>query len=277
MPLENYDCEILAGDNRLPMIVCIHGYCQGAGETWTATIQAMREQGVRNTILLIDRVHGEYCGRMSLEDQLQELRNYVQRLCEHNTIGSRVIWLGHSLGGLLAQDLAATFTSRTAGVIAIAPAPLNGWWVLSSWRFWLYGGLLALPATLYSIWTGRGVRFSRPTVRGLFMAEYGDRVELERFYYFQRPDSAWMFLNFLLWYWAPADTIRRLRLLAEEVRCAVIGCTDDNIIPALSLRHMAYITKSSLQVVPAPHCWWLDKYSVPLMASVIQQKLEQMR
>lgn len=263
----------LSGTNSaLPVIVLIHGYCQTGAETWHDTIEALRRLRVQNQIVLIERVPGDRAGRQTIAEQMQAMRDYMQNMFNTVLQGRQVIWVGHSFGGAIADDLAETFPRATRGVITLAQTSTSGFWILFHLGFWLHGGIISLPAVLKSIATGRSVRFPRGMARGLFAGGYCSESRFAEFYAQQRPDSAWLFVQFLFTYWLTATTLRRLRKLGKHDRKIIFGFRSDALISSWSLRWLAWRTNSRLLWVNAPHCWWLG-FTTQLLAEELAKEI----
>ncbi|EKD78857.1 MAG: hypothetical protein ACD_41C00245G0001, partial [uncultured bacterium] len=123
----------LPGDDTLPAIVCIHGYCQSGKETWAALVKRLR-QHVTNTIIIVERLptrHYPY-GRTPVQDQIDEMTEIAEALVQQSYVMpmQQIVWVSHSLGAMLARHLTRTYPRKTYGLVQIAPAPTCGWWIL---------------------------------------------------------------------------------------------------------------------------------------------------
>ena len=246
------------GDDSLPTLVLIPGYCQSGEETWGNTVYQLRQLGLNNPIVVINRYHGELAGRQTPNEQLEVLRHYISWLCTHVLVGRRLIWGGHSFGGYLADALSLLFPQQTEGVITINQVSTTGWWIFFCWSFWRHGGLISLPAVLWSLLTGRSVRFPEAMVTSLFTNVYSEPERLERFKRSQQPDSAWLFVQMLFFYWMPEQMLEHLMYLGRSGRKVIIHTSGDRLISRASLQWLAWRTETPLRVTTGPHCWWLD-------------------
>jgi len=273
----NYKTTFFPGNQKLPVIVFVHGYCQSGEETWHETIRLLRGAGVKNQLLVIERTFDGNAGRVTLGEQLSELRVYIARLMVVNTIKGRVVWIGHSLGGMMADDLAVTFPQQTLGVINLGTAPTAGAWVLFNPKFWWSGAVLGLPEVIRAIVTGKSVRFPAAMVRGLFAGGDCEEERFQKFLAKQQPDSGWFFLQVLLSYFLPPKHLQHLRMLGEGGKRFLIGFKEDAIISPLALRRMAWRTNSPLCWVDSAHCWWLKpsaSYELALKLKAALQLLQ---
>lgn len=270
MSFESYDYTLVAGDDYLPVLVFIHGYCQTGQETWGETIEGLRAAGITNTCLIIERKHGEHAGRLTLGEQVQNLRDFLHYLMqERQLLDRKVIWVGHSLGALLAQEMAATWRLLTAGLITLAPVPNTGWRIFCNWRFWWHGGFISLPNVIWSVLTGHSVHFPRQMIRGLFTGYNCPQERFERFMQVQRPDSAWIFIQCLLAYWISYYTADALRRIPRE-RKLVVGFRQDNLLSPGSIATLSRHTKTPMVMVDSTHCWWLSGGISAVVAHICQ-------
>ncbi len=94
-------------------------------------------------------------GKTSLIDYAQDLEEYIRDLDE------KPLLMGHSMGGLLAQILAARGLAK--GLILLTPSSPRGinaikistmksfWSVISKWGYWRKPNRLSFQATVYSL------------------------------------------------------------------------------------------------------------------------------
>lgn len=260
MSIDKFECVLSSdGDVNLPLMGFIRGYCQSGQETWSETVAALRRTGVQNQFLIIERKQGDRAGRVTVGAQLQEMRDYIHLLRERKIINRKVIWIGHSFGGAIADDLYCTYPRNTAGVIALAPAPTTtGWWIFINPSFWLRGGLISLPAVIWSVITGQSVRYPARMVRGLFAGKACPEKRFQAFLRTQQPDSAWLFPQVLFAYFLARSTILRLRPLGRVGRRLVIGFKQDALMLPAAQRWFAKRTTTKLVWANCSHCWWLS-------------------
>ena len=134
-----------------PPIVMIHGmYATGqVWERWQGFFQRAGFEVYTPTLRLHDvdpkGPPPEGLGRLSVAEYVNDLEKFIQGLIEKNQ-GRKPILFGHSMGGLLAQLLAARGHAQAAvlvtpappaGINAIKPRPLLTFIrILSRWGFW---------------------------------------------------------------------------------------------------------------------------------------------
>ena len=104
-------------------VVLIHG-AWSRGEQWAPARAALEERGY-TTVAPTLRFHELPMHEGAMKIASLTLRDYVDDLVSCvNSLDSPPLLIGHSLGGLLAQLVAAR--TRHAGLVAVCPAPAAG-------------------------------------------------------------------------------------------------------------------------------------------------------
>lgn len=163
-------------------------------------------------------------GRLSVLDYADALAAQI------TAVGERPIVIGHSMGGLLAQMLAARGLARaavllapaaTAGVWAIGPSVVRSFWgILTTWAFWRKPVRQTFDAAAYSL-LHRLPPEERREVYGRFGPESGRAV-------------------FEIGLWL-IDARHAARVIAEKVDCPilVVGGREDRMTPTWAVRRVA--------------------------------------
>jgi pimeloyl-ACP methyl ester carboxylesterase len=165
------------------------------------------------------------------------------------TLGERPILIGHSMGGLLAQMLAARGLASAlvllapaapAGVWAIGPTVLRSFWrILSTWGFWRKPARQSFEGACYSM---------------LHLVPAPERRQVyDRFV----PESGRAVFEIGLWM---LDTRHAARVDASKVTCPmlVVAGREDRITPAWALRRVArrYVPLATYRELDH-HAHWL--------------------
>lgn len=170
-------------------------------------------------------------GSASLIDYVAALESELAQL------DTRPILMGHSMGGLLGQMLAARglcsalvllTPAAPAGVVAVTPSVIRSFWSIQrSWGFWRKPARLGFRDAVYAL-LHRLPQGQQADAYERLVAESG-RVIFE------------------IGYW-PLDSARASRVAASRVRCPVlvVGANADRIVPvsvawrvARKYRHVA--------------------------------------
>jgi pimeloyl-ACP methyl ester carboxylesterase len=163
-------------------------------------------------------------GRTSVLDYADALAAQVRALEQPP------IFVGHSMGGLLAQLLAARGLARAlvlvapaapAGVLALSPAVLRSFWpILTRWGFWRLPVRPGLDQARYALLHRLPVA-AQQAVHDRFVHESGRAV-----------------FEIGLW---PLDRHHASRVDATQVRCPVLVLAgrEDRITPVWALRRVA--------------------------------------
>jgi pimeloyl-ACP methyl ester carboxylesterase len=163
-------------------------------------------------------------GRLSLLDYADALAGQITAL------GERPIVIGHSMGGLLAQMLAARGLARAAvllapaapaGVWAIGPSVVRSFWgILTTWAFWRKPVRQTFEAASYSL-----LHRLPPDERRQVYGRFG-------------PESGRVVFEIGLWL---LDARHAARVDAAKVACPVlvVGGREDRMTPPWAMRRVA--------------------------------------
>jgi pimeloyl-ACP methyl ester carboxylesterase len=209
----------------------IHGMW-GSGAYWAKYRRFLEAEGYRCIAATLPYHDGEpnavpdpRLGNASLLDYASALEREIEGL------GERPIILGHSMGGLLAQMLAARGFARAAvlltpaspaGILALRPSVVRSFWsVQTRWRFWQRPMRQTFNEAVYSM-LHRVPQHERRGIYDRFVHESG-RAACEIGYWFLDPRRA-----------ASVDE--------SKVTCPVlvVGAAEDRIVPAAVVRRVAH-------------------------------------
>lgn len=262
------------GDNTLPAILFIHGYCQSGVETWRELIPTLQRY-VNNTLIVVERLPTADFppGRVSPERQADEMVEIAEALIQNGWVipTQQIVWVGHSLGGTFAQRLTNTYPKKTAGIVQIAPPASCGWWILFYLRFWWWGGVLGLFPAFWSWLTGQAVRYPRWMVRGLFAGTHCQPDVINRYLPTLQPDSGRLFPEFLLTQGVnlAGDELTNARKHGFTGKSVIIGCTQDRIVSRLATCWLAWRSDSQLRWIDEAHCWWVQSQREQTKSTII--------
>lgn len=211
-------------------VVMIHGMWAGPW-CWAGYREMFEVAGWRCLVPPLPRHESDvragpdsHLGRLSLIDYADALAAQI------TAAGERPIVIGHSMGGLLAQMLAARGLARAAvllapaapaGVWAIGPSVVRSFWgVLTTWAFWRKPVRQTFEAASYSL-LNRLPPDERRQVYGRFGPESG-RVVFEI--------GLWLL-----------DARHAARVDAQKVDCPmlVVGGREDRMTPPWASRRVA--------------------------------------
>jgi pimeloyl-ACP methyl ester carboxylesterase len=254
------------GGKDLPVIVMVHGYGQSGWATWEQVAQRLASC-MPNTVIVVERL-GRNCedepkniGRMTVGEQVDDLGNIVSALGERGIIGSnqRISWVTHSLGDLLARTLILRDPRKAENIVSIAPVPITPLAICLNPVFWV-GGLIAVPAVLWSVLTGRGVHYPRWVVRWLFVGDRATLADFENFFGEQEGDSGWIFLQVLLFYGWGQSELQQARRNGWRGYSVVVRCRWDRIMSSWAMRRMVDTRHAErLANLRTAHCWWVER------------------
>lgn len=230
-------------------IVLIHGmWCTGANFDRMAAILKARGHDCHAPTLPaheIGRLHPEV-GDKSIREYLSFLEDYVR---ERRFTESPIL-LGHSMGGLLAQQLAARVNpfalvlltpAAPAGINALSPAGVAAFSrLLSRWGWWRKPQKPSFGRAAASVFNGV------PSEK--HKALYGGLVE----------ESGRVVFEIGFWF---LDRSRGTRVDAAQVRCPVyvVSAGNDKLTPAFSVRKVAALyPQAALRHYPNRGHWVLD-------------------
>lgn len=254
----SYPFQFFPGDDRLPVIMLIHGYCQSGQETWGNLIPELR-RFFENSLIVLERLPVGRPGRSSVWEQTYEMKALYEELRRQAYVGQmqEVLWVGHSLGALIAFQLCAFYALKTRGLVRMAP-PAWGWTILLNPLFWLSGGLAGLIPAQWAWLTGTPVRYPRATVHGLFAGKHCSRAAIARYQTTLQPDAGRIFPEVLLTYFG-GHSLAKARRRGFSGRSVVVGCTQDRITPRWATRLLAWSSGSQLRWIREGHCWWVQQ------------------
>ncbi|MEJ8561945.1 alpha/beta hydrolase [Yoonia sp. GPGPB17] len=124
-------------------IVLIHGFGCG-GDVWDKMKAALQDHSwpcLAPTLCDADRPLNfppQEAAQIGLNEYLADARKLCLQV--ENETGRKPVVIGHSMGGLIAQALAAE--GRCSHAVLIAPAPPRAVKNLSLWQLWLYANVL---------------------------------------------------------------------------------------------------------------------------------------
>jgi len=186
-------------------------------------------------------------GRLSLADYVRDLEGAIA--------GARLdappVLIGHSMGGLLAQALAARQPARAC--ILLAPAPPAGVATLRWDQLWASRSVLLTPA----FW--RKPQQLPPAhaahlLFGAMDAEGRARLQAELL-----PESGRVFAEIAFW-WLDPQRAARVDFAALRAPLLVVGGAEDRIIPAAVVRGIAgRYRHSELLMLPGRGHWFFDE------------------
>ena len=246
-------------------IVLVHGmWCTGAvfdrlvgglkprGHTCLTPTLPAHERGV---------VHAEV-GNKSLREYLSFLEDYVRQ----QNFSEPPILLGHSMGGLLAQQLAARI--QPFALVLLTPAPCAGTFgirwanlvaffrVFLGWGWWRRPNRLSRGRASTSLFNGVAPEKHR--------AQYDSLVD----------ESGRALLEMGFWF---LDGARAAAVDAAAIRCPVyaVSCGNDRITPAVVVRKLAMqYPQASLRHYPDRGHWLLDDADTDEMTAEIANWLQ---
>lgn len=246
-------------------VVLIHGmWCTGAN--FGRVIEGLRPRGhaCHAPTLPAHEVgvsHPEV-GNKSVAEYLSFLEDYVRQ----QDFKQAPILVGHSMGGLLAQQLAARVQpfalvlltpAAPAGMLGIRASNLVSFApVVSRWGWWRRPQKPGFRRACTRAFNGVPTDKHRALYDGL--VEESGRVVLE------------------LGFW-PLDGARAARLDAAQVRCPVyvVSCSEDRLTPAAVVRKVAALyPQASLRHYPGRGHWVLDDTDTDEMTQEIANWLQ---
>jgi pimeloyl-ACP methyl ester carboxylesterase len=192
-----------------------------------------------------------FVGLMSLADQIEEVDSALHWLIKNYLIGLPIILVGHSLGGLIAREVAARQLERIYSLVQIAPVPPERFALFRHGSFWLNGGLIAALAAPFSLVNGRGFIPPHSAIQGLFTSRIGEE-HLYDYLSQLTPDSVRVFLELMLFY----DGQAAWKAVKKGLRGknTIVIAPADTLIPRKSLEEMGRGIDTKWLVAGTPHC-----------------------
>ncbi len=235
-----------------PPVVLLHGMWS-RGSTLDALRQALTARGypVLAPTLPLHPVQSpaelEALGRLSLRDYAAALSATIQAA----KLPTAPVLIGHSMGGLLAQMLAARMPVRAA--VLLAPAPPAGIHLVRPRNLWHMRKVLTTPA----FWRKPQMPSADLAQAALFAkVPPGRSAELRAALL---PESGRAYAEIVFWW---ADRARAARVDAGRVQCPVLVVAggDDAIIPlAVARRVCARYPAAEMLVLPGRGHWFFEE------------------
>lgn len=237
---------------------CVHlyfligGYNQSA-TTWNRFVESVF-QNPNDGVAIIGR-RGEnsktFVGLMSLAEQIDEVEAAIFWLLRQSDfVGIEVILVGHSVGGLIAREIATRHPEAIHGLVQIAPVPAQRFALLGNWSFWRHGGFLAALAALGGILNGRGFIPPARSVKELFTGPVLEN-DLWEYIGILVPDSVRVFVELLFFY----DGKKSWKQVTKNMTGvnAIVIAPNDATIPQKALERMGTKYVHYLEH-GTPHC-----------------------
>lgn len=192
-----------------------------------------------------------YVGLMSLEEQIAEAEASLMWLINCYLHGAPIVLVGHSVGGLIARELAARHHEHIHGLVQIAPVPVQRFALLKHWSFWRHGGMLAALTALGGVLHRRGFTPPNATLKGLFTGEISEHA----FYEYKGllvPDSVRVFVELMIRY----DGTTSWNTVKEKIQGpnSIIIAPEDTTIPREALESMGGGVSVRTLCEGTPHC-----------------------
>lgn len=232
-----------------PTIFMIHGMWGGPWY-WANYRSLLEARGFRCIATTLPWHDMEPGGKPDARLGTTSLRDYTNALAaEIEALDEKPVLLGHSMGGLLAQMLAARGLARAAvlltpaspaGIIALAPSVIRGFWsIQTKWGFWRNPMRQTRAEAAWSM-LNRLPPDQHAAILDQLVYESGRAA-------------------FEIGYW-PLDSRKTTRVAATEVTCPllVIAGSEDRLTPASVVRKVAdkYRTVSTYREFPG-HAHWI--------------------
>lgn len=235
------------------MFILIGGYNQSA-DTWDKFQESVFLNPDDGVAIICRRSEGysqTYVGLMSLNEQIDEAEAAVLWLMSQSDFTStKVVLVGHSVGGLIAREIAARHPDKIDGLVQVAPVPPQRFALLRNWSFWRHGGFLAALTAVWGILNGRGFIPPTKAVKGLFTGPISDQ-ELWGYMGTLTPDSVRVFVE-LLFFYDGSESWKRVMRNIKGVNAIVIA-PNDTTIPRKALENMGTKYVHYLEH-GTPHC-----------------------
>lgn len=242
-----------SNENGLEIVVCknnashghpvlfVHGMCCGAW-IWKEVQSILAPYGIESHALSL-RGHGKSSAPRalkwtSLDDYLQDIRRAIE------TIGRKVVLVGHSMGGWLVQHYAAKYPEDVEGVIIMCSTTASGVWGTARRM------LLEHPMTFFSINTLYRVRECFGT-KSLFAKFFFSRTFedwMTDFWNKLCEESYWIFSQMMFLYPKPSSIL---------VPVCVVGADHDTTYTVREVKNLAIAFGVPLVLLGGPHALML--------------------
>lgn len=242
------------------MKLFIQGFGQKA-ETWWRTFKDVLAD-CSDTIMVVERGLQDdapiYTSRTSLNDQRREMGAIFEALRLEYPYANRWDLIGHSLGGVLAEMLAADYPLQVGHVMVIAPVPEQHFGLLRNWDFWLNGGAWCLPPSIDILIRHPDDGFVVPVqaVPGLFTGGQVPAPAVLEYWQSWRQDSAQVFFDLALSY--RGGNLLLAKAKGWTGKFVMVICGSDKLMNFGQLCKDAKKNDAIETVVLGivPHCYW---------------------
>lgn len=216
--------------SNLPPLLFVHGMC-GTAAAWDHYRSFFEAQGfechvpsLRHHAAQLSAADRQALGQTSLTDYADDLEALIQ------TLPAKPVIIGHSMGGLITQLLAARGLAQAvvlltpappAGVLALKPSVLRTFAKITNrWKFWKKPFRFDVQAANYGIYNNLPAQQQQDEYAKL--VDESGRAAFEIGYWF-------------------IDRRHASRVEAQQVTCPmlVIGASRDRITPASVVRQVA--------------------------------------
>jgi non-heme chloroperoxidase len=238
-----------AASGRKPTVVMIHGMWS-TPEVWAEFASYFEQLGFTVTTPAL-RHHDAGASQAQLEAiGASSLANHVEDLSQFiANIGEAPVLIGHSMGGLIAQQLASR--GLASAIVLLAPATPPG---ISSLQLPTMR-LFYRPLIRRRFWERAHIPKRSAAAQALF--QLLPAAERERRIAALVPDSGRALFEIALWW---LDRSRAARIDYERVRCPVliVAGSQDRATPAAGARHLrARYGERATYIELADHAHWL--------------------
>lgn len=179
------EVDIWYGDNKTinhscPPKVMVHGMFGGGWyfENWA---RYLREKGLLAYVIK-DLHEGEDLRKVDFYTYVEKTIKVVEEIC--NETDSKIILCGHSMGGLIAQEIAAKKPDLVAGLVLVASAPPKGISTMS------WSVAKAMAKHLFSLVFNLPLKIDKKSALNLLFNWLGDEERKEQLFQKLVPESS---------------------------------------------------------------------------------------
>lgn len=251
---------------KMPIIL-IHGtWC--TGEVWGEFVPALERLGLEVYIPTL-RHHEPNNPASSEQVKDVSLNDYVDDLSQLLiSLDTPPLILGHSLGGLIAQLLAARHPKQHKGLILLGPAPMAG-------IFALYPTMLAAFYQHYLQW-GFWKKPLLPTKKSVYeyCMNHQPKDLQDAFYAGLVPESGRVYAEMAFWFLDPhkAATVKTASIQTPVL--VVTGSDDKVVVPNIpKATAKKYRRATYIEIAGADHMYAMGA-TMPKTIQIIQNWLE---